>query len=337
MAGARYAIGEVAKLTKVPVKTIRYYADIGLLPPAEVAESGYRRYTATEIWQLELIRTLRATGFSIEDIRGVLRGDVPVATAIDWQLDALGVQIRQLTRMREILQQARASADPDEALCYLHRLGAAQRLDVEERRRFLERLVGTAVLGPDAPPAWRDQLVGSLTAQLPEELSVEQAAAWAELHELLEDPAFTATMQERVAPFWEFVRTQEVDADRWHERMLDIGRRALAALDGGATPESPETQVIVADYAALFAGALGQPCTPEFVRGFAATMSRSIDGRSRRLEELVAILRSDGPARCQARANQLILAGLQWRAGQLERDAGGVAGVSRAIPASGEG
>lgn len=320
MAGARYAIGEVAKLTKVPVKTIRYYADIGLLPPAEVAESGYRRYSAAEIWQLELIRTLRATGFSIEDIRGVLRGAVPVTTAIDWQLDALAVQIRQLTRMREILQQARASADPDEALGHLRRLGAALRLDAEERRQFLDRLVGAAILGPDAPPAWRDQLVRSLTEQLPEELSAEQAAAWAELHDLLDDPAFTATMQERVAPFWEFVRTREVDADRWHERMRDIGRRALAALDAGATPESRETQAVAADYAALFAGALGQPCTSEFVRGFAETMSRSIDDRSRRLEELVAILRSDGTALRQVQANHLLLAGLRWWAERLELD-----------------
>src|ERR671918_138729 len=39
-----YRIGELARLTGVPVKTIRYYSDLGLLPPAAVRGSGYRLY-----------------------------------------------------------------------------------------------------------------------------------------------------------------------------------------------------------------------------------------------------------------------------------------------------
>ncbi len=180
--------------------------------------------------------------------------------------------------------------------------------------------MGAAILGPDAPPAWRDQLVRSLTEQLPEELSAEQAAAWAELHDLLDDPAFIATMQERVSPFWEFVRTRRSTPT--------AGTSGCATSGGGRWPpwtlarrrRAAETQAVAADYAALFAGALGQPCTPEFVRGFAETMSRSIDDRSRRLEELVALLRSDEVALRQVQANHLLLAGLQWWAARLEPD-----------------
>jgi DNA-binding transcriptional MerR regulator len=42
MEGRLHTIGEVAKLTGAPVKSIRYYSDIGLLPPAEVSDSRYR-------------------------------------------------------------------------------------------------------------------------------------------------------------------------------------------------------------------------------------------------------------------------------------------------------
>jgi DNA-binding transcriptional MerR regulator len=44
MEGRLHTIGEVAKLTGAPVKTIRYYSDIGLLPPAKVSDSRYRLY-----------------------------------------------------------------------------------------------------------------------------------------------------------------------------------------------------------------------------------------------------------------------------------------------------
>jgi hypothetical protein len=38
------SIGELARLTGLPVKTLRYYSDIGLAPVAERSPAGYRRY-----------------------------------------------------------------------------------------------------------------------------------------------------------------------------------------------------------------------------------------------------------------------------------------------------
>ena len=40
------SIGEVGRLTGLPVKTIRYYSDIGLLAAASRTDAGYRRYDA---------------------------------------------------------------------------------------------------------------------------------------------------------------------------------------------------------------------------------------------------------------------------------------------------
>ena len=43
----------------------------GLLPPAATTDARYRMYSAAEIWRLELVRSLRAFGFGLEDVRVV--------------------------------------------------------------------------------------------------------------------------------------------------------------------------------------------------------------------------------------------------------------------------
>ena len=65
-------IGSVAKITGTSVKTVRYYHDIGLLVAAEVSPSGRRYYSIREIWQLQLILTLRHMGFGITEIRKIV-------------------------------------------------------------------------------------------------------------------------------------------------------------------------------------------------------------------------------------------------------------------------
>src|SRR5579863_3128053 len=101
-----YAIGEVAELTGMPIKTIRYYAEIGLAPPTKTTQARYRLYAPADIWRLELIRTLRYVGFGLDEIARILTGAVDAPTAIGWQIEALDGQIERLTRVRDLLWQA---------------------------------------------------------------------------------------------------------------------------------------------------------------------------------------------------------------------------------------
>lgn len=65
-------VGQAATKSGLPVKTVRYYADIGLVEPLGRSDAGYRIYGDAEISKLTFIRRARAFDFSIEDCRELL-------------------------------------------------------------------------------------------------------------------------------------------------------------------------------------------------------------------------------------------------------------------------
>lgn len=63
-------IEQVATLTGLTKRTLRYYEELGLLDPPTRTEGGYRVYSAADIQRLERIKRLRdLLGFSLKDIR----------------------------------------------------------------------------------------------------------------------------------------------------------------------------------------------------------------------------------------------------------------------------
>lgn len=68
-----FKIGEFSKLVQVPVPTLRYYDQLGLLKPLKVDPmTGYRYYSASQLPQLHRILALKGLGFSLEQISDVL-------------------------------------------------------------------------------------------------------------------------------------------------------------------------------------------------------------------------------------------------------------------------
>jgi MerR family mercuric resistance operon transcriptional regulator len=67
------SIGQLSKLTGVNIETIRYYEKIRLLPPASRAANGRRVYGAVEHRILAFVRRSRELGFSLDEIRTLLR------------------------------------------------------------------------------------------------------------------------------------------------------------------------------------------------------------------------------------------------------------------------
>jgi DNA-binding transcriptional MerR regulator len=72
-------IGDFSKLSRVPIKTLRYYDEVGLLKPARVDDwTGYRYYGFEQMACLNRILALKELGFSLEQIGRLLDEDVSV-------------------------------------------------------------------------------------------------------------------------------------------------------------------------------------------------------------------------------------------------------------------
>lgn len=105
-------IGEAAAKSGLPVKTIRYYDDIGLLTPTvERSESGYRLFLPQVIDRLVFIKRAQSLGLSLEEVKEILavhdRGSLPCDTVkgqIQDKIAQITVQIEQLTTLRSELQ-----------------------------------------------------------------------------------------------------------------------------------------------------------------------------------------------------------------------------------------
>lgn len=88
-------IGDFSKLSRVSIKTLRYYDEMGLLKPVEVDRiTGYRFYEFHQLTRLYRILALKDLGFSLEEIGHLLEGDLP-AEQMRGMLKLRQAEIRQ--------------------------------------------------------------------------------------------------------------------------------------------------------------------------------------------------------------------------------------------------
>jgi len=102
-----YTIEQVAARTGLTKRTLRYYEEVGLLPPTDRTEGNYRRYSEDDVARLERIKNLRELlGFSLADIRKLLEADderdhIKVAYKQETEPEA---KIAQLDRSDELIR-----------------------------------------------------------------------------------------------------------------------------------------------------------------------------------------------------------------------------------------
>lgn len=64
-----YRIGEFSKIVDIPVRTLRYYDEFGVLRPSETDNfTGYRYYSEENIIECEFIKLLKSLDFTLEEI-----------------------------------------------------------------------------------------------------------------------------------------------------------------------------------------------------------------------------------------------------------------------------
>ena len=101
-----YKIGEISKLYHIGVDAIRYYESLGLITPKRT-ESGYRLYSAHDIWRLNVIRDLRELGFGMEQIGAYLKNHTASSTLhmLEEELDSIEKKMTALRRLKENVEQ----------------------------------------------------------------------------------------------------------------------------------------------------------------------------------------------------------------------------------------
>ncbi len=104
-------IGELATQANVSADTVRYYERAQLLPAPSRTVSGYRTYPATAVGRLRFIRRAKELGFSLDEIRDLLRlsderdtGVASVREIAAKRLADVEARLAELVRLRDGLR-----------------------------------------------------------------------------------------------------------------------------------------------------------------------------------------------------------------------------------------
>ena len=130
----RLSIGSLAALSGVKIETIRYYERIGLLTEASRTSGGRRLYAEPDVRALSFIRRARELGFSLDEIRSLLKlahgsGSCGQFKAIaEQRLEEVRARIRDLGKIEHALDVTigRCAGDDGPNCAILHVLKGGQ-------------------------------------------------------------------------------------------------------------------------------------------------------------------------------------------------------------------
>ncbi len=229
------SIGELARRAGLPVRTIRFWSDIGLVPPTARTESGRRLYDAECVARLALVATLRELGLGLADVRRVLDGRASVAEVAAVHLDALDAQIRALRLHRSVLAVVVKRAAGNEEMTMMSKLA---RMSVAERRQMIDEFLAEVFEGLGDNPGHAARWAAAW--DLPDDPSPEQVDAWVELAELVSDPDFRQRVRQVTG-----IMTQIDTRDGLEDCLGWAQENAEAAVLRGCPPDSAEAGQVV--------------------------------------------------------------------------------------------
>jgi MerR family transcriptional regulator, redox-sensitive transcriptional activator SoxR len=99
-------ISEVARQVGLRPSAIRYYEQIGLLPPTE-RRGNQRRYDTTILYRLAIIQRARQLGFTLDEIRQLFFGFGPVARASERWQKLLHLKLEELDNLMDSVRAVR--------------------------------------------------------------------------------------------------------------------------------------------------------------------------------------------------------------------------------------
>jgi len=206
-----YLVREFAMLTRVTVRTLHYYDQVGLLKPSFERPNGYRVYTDADLLRLQQIVTLKFMGFSLDEIRRLLDSKgYEAVKALKVQAEAVRDEI---VRLRE------ASRAIDQVLARLEKDGRIH-------KQKLIKIMEVIQMGEDVKKAWHEKFY-----------TEEELKRFRELGKKY-TPEMMTEYQNRWAALIEEVK-KSVGLDPASDKAQDLGSRWTALFDEvyGGHPE----------------------------------------------------------------------------------------------------
>ena len=103
-------VNEVAKLTGVSIRTLQYYDSIGLLPPTDYSEAGYRLYDDTAMERLQQILLFRELEFPLKEIKMIVDApDFDRDKALEQQIELLNMKKEHLENLITFARKVKTS------------------------------------------------------------------------------------------------------------------------------------------------------------------------------------------------------------------------------------
>ncbi|WP_129840968.1 MerR family transcriptional regulator [Streptomyces sp. RFCAC02] len=278
-------IGDLSRRTGLPVRTIRFWSDEGLVPPTDRTPAGHRLYDTAALARLALVRTLRDLGVDLAAVRRVVARDLSVPEVAAAHADALDAQIRTLRMRRAVLRVVAARGSTTEEIAFMHRLAL---LSDEERRRLIHDFIDAAFGGLEANPEFVAMMRGAMP-DLPDDPTPEQADAWVELAQLTQDPAFRAAVR-RMAEHQAADRSAGDDTGLHHELTAYVRETVGEALAAGVRPDAPEAGPYAARMLARYAETFGRPDDAALRGWVLERLDAGNDPRAERYWHLLAVI-----------------------------------------------
>ncbi|GIO70187.1 MerR family transcriptional regulator [Paenibacillus cookii] len=112
-----WKVGELANLTGLTIRTLRYYDQIGLYSPSGYSDAGYRLYNESDLSRLQQILALKDLGLSLDEIKSILADEgYNPHEVVMLQIDRLKENIRIQQKLLKELQNASSLMAKDEPL-----------------------------------------------------------------------------------------------------------------------------------------------------------------------------------------------------------------------------
>jgi DNA-binding transcriptional MerR regulator len=206
-----YLIREFAKLTRVTVRTLHYYDQIGLLKPSFERPNGYRVYTDADLLKLQQIVTLKFMGFSLDEIRRLLDSKgYEAVKSLKVQAEAVKDEIARLREASRAIEQVLLRLEKDGRI----------------HRQKLIKIMEVIQMGEDVKKGWHEKFFS--------EADIKEFAEVGKNY----SPEAMIAYQNRWTALIEEVK-KNIGLDPASEKAQDLGRRWTALLDEayGGHPE----------------------------------------------------------------------------------------------------